>query len=133
MLNKRPTPIPDVLCDVYDGMGYSVHRQPGGFLCPQTHSANISFTFSTDGVSLFHSSQTGIWPLYLAINELPPAEWYICHKSKVSQSLYVCRFSINHMLLCDLRYSKEKPNIRTYLRPLIDAINKIYHRGTSQS
>ena len=89
MLNKRPTAILSVLCDVYDGMGYSVHCQPGGFLCPQTHPANISFTFNTDGVSLFHSSQTGIWPLYLAINELPPAERYICYKSKVSQSLYV--------------------------------------------
>ena len=133
MLNKRPTPILSVLCDVYDGMGYSVHCQPGGFLCPQTHPANISFTFNTDGVSLFHSSQTGIWPLYLAINELPPAERYICYKSKVSQSLYVCRFSIKHVLLCGLWYLKEKPNMHTYLRPLINAINKIYHKGTSQS
>ena len=28
---------------------------------------------NTDGVAIFHSSQFGVWPLFLLINELPPS------------------------------------------------------------
>ncbi|KAI8517618.1 hypothetical protein Bbelb_036350 [Branchiostoma belcheri] len=32
---------------------------------------NISFLMNTDGIKVFHSSNYGLWPVYLAINELP--------------------------------------------------------------
>jgi len=39
-----------------------------GFL---KNTANISFTWYTDGVPVFKSSKISMWPLYLTINELP--------------------------------------------------------------
>ena len=33
--------------------------------------ANVSLLLNTDGVSLFHSSTVTLWPIRLAINELP--------------------------------------------------------------
>lgn len=35
-------------------------------------SARIVTLFNTDGVALFRSSTTDIWPVFLAVNELPP-------------------------------------------------------------
>ena len=72
MLLKRSEPSTDIISDIYDGAEYSRLCQAGGFLCHQTNPANISFSFNTDSVALFHSSQTGIWPIFLVINELPP-------------------------------------------------------------
>ena len=72
LLQKRPESSADIISDIYDGDEYSQLCQSGGFLCRQTNPANISFSFNTDGVALFHSSQTGIWPIFLIINELPP-------------------------------------------------------------
>ena len=72
LLQKRPEPSTDTISDIYDGAEYSLLCQSGGFLCRQSNPANISFSFNTDGVSLFHSSKTGIWPIFLVINELPP-------------------------------------------------------------
>ena len=34
---------------------------------------NISVKLNTDGVAIFRSSQFGVWPLFLLVNELPPA------------------------------------------------------------
>jgi len=46
--------------------------KPGGFLGPD-HPFNISFSFYTDGVNPFKSSQKqNLWPILLMINELPP-------------------------------------------------------------
>ena len=58
--------------DMYDGLEYLQHCKPGGFLCQQSNPANISFTINTDGVALFKSSTTDVWPVFLLINELPP-------------------------------------------------------------
>ena len=58
--------------DIYDGLEYRQHCKRGGFLCKFQNPANISFLLNTDGVALFRSSSTDIWPVFLAINELPP-------------------------------------------------------------
>ena len=73
LLRKRPESSTEAISDIYDGAEYSRLSRSGSFLCRRTNPANISFTFNTDGVSLFRSSQTGIWPILLVINELPPA------------------------------------------------------------
>ena len=44
--------------------------KPGGFL---SEPYNISVKLNTDGVAIFRSSQFGVWPLFLPVNELPPA------------------------------------------------------------
>lgn len=56
--------------DVYDGSLYQSKCGPGGFL---SEPYNISVKLNTDGVAIFRSSQFGVWPLFLLVNELPPA------------------------------------------------------------
>ena len=56
--------------DVYDGSLYQRESTPGGFL---SEPYNISLKLNTDGVAIFRSSQFGVWPLFLLVNELPPA------------------------------------------------------------
>lgn len=57
--------------DIYDGKEYRKHQhfvsQPG----------NITLTVNTDGVSIFKSANISLWPVWLAINELPPHVRYI--------------------------------------------------------
>ena len=56
--------------DIYDGTEYRQLSKRGGFLCPTTNPANISFVVNTDGVPLFKSSETSVWPISFVINEL---------------------------------------------------------------
>lgn len=55
--------------DVYDGALCQGKVVPGGFL---SEGYNISVKVNTDGVAIFRSSQFGICPLFLLVNELPP-------------------------------------------------------------
>ena len=58
------------LSDVYDGDGYRSHQQ---FL---SQPSNISVLLNTDGVAMFRSSTVSLWPIWLAINELPQSKRY---------------------------------------------------------
>ena len=53
--------------DIYDGSEYK-KRMRGGFLS----KANVTLLCNTDGVQVFKSSKREVWPIWLAINELPP-------------------------------------------------------------
>ena len=58
------------ISDVYTGREYKKHsflRSPN----------NISLTLNTDGVAVFKSSKASLWPVWVVINELPPAERYM--------------------------------------------------------
>lgn len=73
---------PQIVMDVYDGEGYAKHKE---FL---SHPANVSLLLNTDGVSVFRSSKTTLWPVWIVINELPKRKRYrymylqcICHYS----------------------------------------------------
>ena len=73
----------DNIEDVYDSNLYQSKCGRGGFLA---EPYNLSVKLNTDGVAVFHSSQFGVWPLFLLINELPPSLrcahcsslWYTC-------------------------------------------------------
>jgi hypothetical protein len=54
--------------DIYDGSEYQKHVRRG-FL---SSKSNISLLLNTDGVQVFSSSKREVWPVWLAINELPP-------------------------------------------------------------
>lgn len=64
---QRPIPLPGHITDIYDGRLYQMWMN-NGFL---SNPDNISFSWYTDGIPVFKSSKTNIWPLYLTINELP--------------------------------------------------------------
>jgi hypothetical protein len=55
----------DNIEDIYDGKHY---KQYGNIL---SNRNNISFIWNTDGIPLYKSSKTSMWPLYYVINELP--------------------------------------------------------------
>ena len=81
--NEQPTAMRQILHkrfsrssdaeSLYDGEQYKKHTEPGGFLSPDFPD-NIYLTISTDGVAVFKSE---VWPIWIAINELPPKQRYI--------------------------------------------------------
>lgn len=71
MLQSRPSSNDNSICDVYDGAEYKQYSSYGGFLCKLTNPANVSFIMNTDGIAIFRSVSTDVWPVYLAVNELP--------------------------------------------------------------
>ena len=66
-LLRRNRHVSGTLSDVYDGQIY--REMPTNW----SHNLlNLTFGMNTDGVALFKSPQTSMWPIYLRINELPP-------------------------------------------------------------
>lgn len=57
-----------VITDIIDGKNYRRLCEPGQFL---NNPAHISFIFNTDGALLYSSLGVSLWPVFLAINELP--------------------------------------------------------------
>lgn len=51
--------------DVYDGQLYREHLD---FL---SKPANVSLMINTDGVAVFKSSNSSLWPVWVVVNELP--------------------------------------------------------------
>eukprot|EP00731_Ephydatia_muelleri_P035226 Em0106g11a len=95
---------------IFGGTEYKKRTVPGEFL---SSCRNISFCLNTDGVSLFKSSKVELWPIWLEINELPPK----------------MRASKRYTILAGLWYSKQKPTMSTYMKPLVDKLNKLYKDG----
>ena len=57
--------------DVYDGNLYKKLFENNG---PLSQPQNLSLKFNTDGVSIFKSSGSSIWPVNFQINELAPSK-----------------------------------------------------------
>ena len=68
--------------DILDGTLYKKHFDHEGYFHGTSAAArrkemHLSFMVNTDGVSIFRSSNFGLWPVYLVINELPPEKRYL--------------------------------------------------------
>ena len=61
----------ETLRDVYDGKQYQQHKE---FV---SKPENVTLLLNTDGVNLFRSSSTSIWPIWVILNELPPHIRYV--------------------------------------------------------
>lgn len=101
----------NVLGDIYDGALYRQHWD-SGFL---KDSRNISFVYNTDGVPIFKSSKYSLWPLFLAINELP----------------YSHRFRRDNMLLAGVWFGPDKPFMLTFLKPFYNAFLQLETNGVN--
>lgn len=86
--------------DVYDGQLYREHFEHGGILSDQR---NISLTINTDGIQVFNSPPSTMWPVYFCINELP-------------QKL---RMKKENMILAGLWFGRSKPEMLTFLEPFV--------------
>lgn len=100
------------ISDIIDGEAYLKHCQPGECL----HSENaFSAIFNTDGVPLFSSSKVKLWPIFICINELPPAK----------------RFARENTILAALWQGKDKPPFFQYIAAFGDAVSKLHSEGIS--
>ena len=71
--------------DIFDGQLYKKHFDCEGYfhgtsLPAREKEIHLSLMVNTDGVSIFRSSNFGLWPVYFVINELPPEKRYIMVK-----------------------------------------------------
>ena len=85
--------------DIYDGEVYKEQENNGYF----DQQSSISFRIFTDGVRVFKSSKTDIWPVYLTINELPRSQRFL--KENVIFAGLWCGSvkSVGNILLAPLR------------------------------
>lgn len=95
---NRKKKITDNIEDIYDGKHYMKFDD----VLSDPH--NMSFLWNTDGVPLFKSSKTSMWPLYFVINELP----------------FKMRREPENMLLAGLWIGPKKPEMMTFLKPFIE-------------
>lgn len=94
----------DNLEDIYDGAIYKEAEK--GIL---SESQNISFTWNTDGVSLYDSSRVQLWPFYLVVNELSPET----------------RFKQENMILAACYIGKKKPNCNVFLKHVYENVMQL--------
>ena len=57
-----------------DGKYYIKLCEKGQFL---HNKSNISLIFNTDGAPLYSSSSVSLWPVFLAVNELPSPDRFV--------------------------------------------------------
>lgn len=93
------------LKDVYDGYLYQNMCKDNGQL---SESENVSFLLNTDGAPVFKSSKFSIWPVFLSINEV---------------DLKLRNLSEN-MILSGLWFGGDKPEMSTFLKPLLEEFKK---------
>lgn len=94
---------------IYDGKLYKSYVENDG---PLNHPENISFTFNTDGASVFKSSNVSISLIYLIVSELP----------------YRLRMKKENLFLGALRFGNQKLSMATSFKPFIDTM-KVLSNG----
>ena len=74
------------ILDIFSGSSYKELLKPGGFLGSDS-PFNLSFSFYTDGINPFKSSnKQHLWPIFLMINELPLKEGHSC-QCEISENI----------------------------------------------
>ena len=96
--------------DIVDGTEYKKFKQNGGFLTNEDH---LTLLFNTDVIPLYKSSKVNIWPVFLAINELPPEE----------------RFAKKNMILWGLWQGKGKPKFSAFFEVFTDDLISLKCEG----
>lgn len=92
--------------DIYDSQLYK-EQVESGFL-GEKNKYNFSFIWSTDGVPVFVSSRTSMWPVYFAFNELP----------------FKMRFKKENIILGGIWYGA-KPRMNCLVEPFVSSLKKV--------
>ena len=98
------------LSDIICGEAYQDLNKDGGFL---SSNSALSGIFNTDGVQLYSSSSVKLWPIYVAINELPIKE----------------RFRRENLILAGLWQGKGQPPYYHYIDKFSNEISILYNDG----
>lgn len=99
-----------VITDITEGEAYKSLCETGKFLSESNH---ISAIFNTDGIPLYDSSKVKLWPIYLAINELPVA----------------ARFSRENLVLAGMWQGKVKPPFLQYMWAFGEEMCRLHDSG----
>ena len=84
--------------DIYDGTLYQSYLKSNSFL---NYPQNISLLWNTDGIPVFKSSKSSLWPMLYTMNELPFHE----------------RIKRENILIGGLRYGDSHPYMLSFLTP----------------
>lgn len=106
--------IPNTLTDVWDGVKLRTLSVEGEFFSRENR---IALSISVDGVPLFHSSSMSMWPVYLAILNLPPN----------------IRMNAENMLLAGLWVGPKKPAMKQLLDPVVLKLQDLHTKGLAFS
>ena len=96
--------------DIYDGFLYKSCSKVGSFF---TCSFNISFLWNTDGIPVFKSSKSSLWPMLYTINELP----------------FNDRVKKENILVGGIWYGSSHPNMLLYIPPQLESMNHSTESG----
>ncbi|CAD6208822.1 GSCOCG00003629001-RA-CDS, partial [Cotesia congregata] len=94
--------------DIWDGNVYKSLSENNGFLSSRN---NISFTWNTDGISLYKSSKFSIWPFFLTINELP----------------FHLRSQLKNLLVAGFWFGPKKPEANLFMNSFRHNLERIYN------
>lgn len=104
-LSKPLEPV-DVVSDIWDG---EMYREFVASTMDAGH--RISLTLNADGTPLFKSSGTGIWPIQLLVNELPPEQ------------------RMNKRVLSALWFGRKKPEMGLFQAAFVESMNDLSTNG----
>ncbi|KAE8738535.1 hypothetical protein FOCC_FOCC015979, partial [Frankliniella occidentalis] len=96
---------PNNIEDIYDGQLYKELVDSGFF---SENKYNFTLTWNSDGVPVFNSSKTSMWPIYFVINELP----------------FKLRFKKSNVLLGGIWYGS-KPIYSKMLEPFLSSLSTL--------
>ena len=96
--------------DLRNGEALKPLTQEGGFL---TYPEHLGLSLSTDGVPVFKSSASSLWPVYLTIANLPPN----------------IRTNNENTLLCGIWFGPKKPPIKLLIEPVVEMLQSLYTVG----
>ena len=96
--------------DIYDGSLYQAFSKVGSFL---SYPQNISFLWNTDGIPVFKSTKSSLWPMLYTINELP----------------FHDRVRRENILISGLWCGDCHPNMLSFLSPQMETLNHLKVKG----
>ncbi|WAQ98464.1 LOW QUALITY PROTEIN: hypothetical protein MAR_022837, partial [Mya arenaria] len=101
-----------VIHDIIDGSCYKELCEEGKFL---SEESNLSAIMNTDGVPLYFLSKVKLWPIFLAINEIPPLH----------------RFARDNLIVAGMWQGKSTPTpFQHYMSYFANEMNKLSIDGT---
>lgn len=78
-----------------------------------SHREHLGVTLNTDGVPLFKSSQSTMWPVYLEITNFPPP----------------IHFRHDNVIICGVWVGHSKPDMNILLKPILEDIDHLHTLG----
>ena len=108
VVNRDITETSDEISDITDGEMYQTLVRSGLLSNPD----NLSITWNTDGIPVFKSSKSSMWPVLCMINELP----FKMRKDNVV--LTALWFGLKH-----------KIDMSIFLKPFVDECNALSSTG----